>query len=209
MTNEAASHTLKILHDEDTASPRENDNLGTLACWHRRYTLGDVQPKGQPADYEDALEANSLVVPVYLYDHSGLALSTKDFGDQWDSGQVGFYHVTPAQIVEAYGEDTEANRNTALEAIQSEIAVYSDYINGNCWGYQVENAEGEVVDSCWGFIGSDIFENGLVHNLPSQYLDLVSEAASNAGLTCGAEDLAKWKTDVAAQQAARKSSPSP
>lgn len=33
--------TLTLHHDETPESPREWDNLGTITCWHRRYTLGD------------------------------------------------------------------------------------------------------------------------------------------------------------------------
>lgn len=37
--------------DECAYSPRENDTITTMACWHRRYDLGDVQPKTEPLDY--------------------------------------------------------------------------------------------------------------------------------------------------------------
>lgn len=33
------------------------------------------------------------ILPLYLYDHSGLAMSTSDFGDRWDSGCVGFIYM--------------------------------------------------------------------------------------------------------------------
>lgn len=33
------------------------------------------------------------ILPLYLYDHSGLAMSTNDFGDHWDSGCVGFIYM--------------------------------------------------------------------------------------------------------------------
>lgn len=33
------------------------------------------------------------ILPLYLYDHSGLAMSTNDFGDRWDSGCVGFIYM--------------------------------------------------------------------------------------------------------------------
>ena len=34
-------YLLHIQRDEDVESPRENDNLAIMACWHRRYSLGD------------------------------------------------------------------------------------------------------------------------------------------------------------------------
>lgn len=33
------------------------------------------------------------ILPLYLYDHSGLTMSTSDFGDRWDSGCVGFIYM--------------------------------------------------------------------------------------------------------------------
>ena len=32
---------IKIEPDDDPESPRAMDNTGIMACWHRRYTLGD------------------------------------------------------------------------------------------------------------------------------------------------------------------------
>ena len=34
-------YLLHIQHDTDADNPRENENLAVMACWHRRYNLGD------------------------------------------------------------------------------------------------------------------------------------------------------------------------
>ena len=34
-------YLLHVQRDEDAESPREDDNLAIMACWHRRYSLGD------------------------------------------------------------------------------------------------------------------------------------------------------------------------
>jgi hypothetical protein len=45
-------YRLKIEQDNDPSSPRDEwDNLGTMVCWHNRYTLGDEQPKENPGEY--------------------------------------------------------------------------------------------------------------------------------------------------------------
>lgn len=47
---------VRIYPDEDRENPRDNDwgsNFGKMACWHRRYNLGDVQPS---EDHEEYLE---------------------------------------------------------------------------------------------------------------------------------------------------------
>lgn len=43
---------IEILVDEDSNdSPRDWDNLGTFATWHRRDNYGDVQPRQDPLEY--------------------------------------------------------------------------------------------------------------------------------------------------------------
>jgi hypothetical protein len=160
---------IKVVQDTDAQSPREWDNLGVMACWHRRYNLGDVQPKESP---EEWLAANapkgSIVLPLYLYDHSGISMSTGDFGDRWDSGRVGYIVATPEAIRKNFMKKriTAKMRATAEEVLKQEVSTYDDYLRGNVWGYTIEAThpcgecgsqvhELEHEDSCWGFIGSD------------------------------------------------------
>ena len=42
---------LQIHPDIDPMSPREWDNACTMACWHRRYTLGDERPSEDPEGF--------------------------------------------------------------------------------------------------------------------------------------------------------------
>ena len=192
---------LKIVHDEDCPSPREHDNLGTLACGHRRMTLGDVQPKEDPISYQQALPKDTLIVPVYMLDHSGVALSTKDFNDPWDSGQVGLYTITPAKLIEAYGEDTPETREQARQGIQAELEEYTDYLNGNAWGFVIEDAEGNHIDSCFGFLGSDPTENGMTDHLSDADLDLIEGAMDKAGLFLAQGKMESVKTERAVRRA--------
>lgn len=41
----------ELIQDQDPTDPRGCDNLGTMACWHRRYILGDEQPSCGFEDY--------------------------------------------------------------------------------------------------------------------------------------------------------------
>lgn len=38
---------------------------------------------------------------------------------------------------------------------QATLAEYNAWANGNCYGFNIETADGEDVESCWGFIDSD------------------------------------------------------
>lgn len=50
--------TVKLILDRDAESPRDWDNLGTMVCAHRRYTLGD----------EDGIQKALQVIRRYLSD---------------------------------------------------------------------------------------------------------------------------------------------
>jgi hypothetical protein len=156
--------TVKIVPDQDPESPREWCNLGTMACWHSRYTLGDVQPSEDPDEYLADLPEGSIILPLYLYDHSGITMSTSGFSCPWDSGQVGVIYVTPERIRAEYGADSAESREQARKALECEVKVYDQYLTGDVWGFLAEETEDcpccgspkvVIEDSCFGFYGAD------------------------------------------------------
>jgi hypothetical protein len=106
---------------------------------------------------EDIILANCVMLPVFMYEHSGVALNTGGFGCPWDSGQVGYIYLENCDIRTEFNGDREA----AERALEMEVAFYGEYVNGDCYGYVVEDDNGEVVDSCCGFIGADPYTNGI------------------------------------------------
>jgi len=157
-SEEYRGYVIKIYHGEDCSSPRENDNLGTIATWHRRYRLGDVQPSEDPTEYQASLPKGSIILPVYMYEHGGIALSTGrggQFSDPWDSGQLGFIYCVPEKVRKEYSckRITAKVRAQVEKVLQAEIDEYSMYVGGECYGYVIEDLDGEQIDSCWGFIG--------------------------------------------------------
>ena len=112
MDEEYKGFTITIEQDEYTEDPRKEwDHVGTMVCFHNRYDLGDKHNYSDPEDalreileiewdYDDDYEINELwdklekvayVLPLFLYDHSGITMNTGGFSCPWDSGQVGFY----------------------------------------------------------------------------------------------------------------------
>lgn len=164
-------YTIKILPDDSPESPREWDNLGIMVCFHKRYDLGDkvtlpfdVSELGGWDEVRAELEKMGAVVilPIYMYDHSGIALSvTADhypFNDRWDAGQVGFIYTTKEQVKKMGLEDT--TEDELKKQLKGEIETYETYINGFVTGFVIEkpekcekcgHIEDEVKDSCWGF----------------------------------------------------------
>jgi hypothetical protein len=163
--------TVKIYQDTDPESPREWSNLGTMVCWHRRYNLGDYQQTKaeypDPESFHEYLGSKqgkkdvAVILPLYLYDHSGLRMSTGSFAafdpGEWDSGQVGYIFVTRETLRKEYGKKRITKKTLARvrECLQSEVKAYDQYLSGDVYGFVVESPDGEHLDSCWGFFGSE------------------------------------------------------
>lgn len=170
-------HRIEICTDDDPDSPRNWSPFGTMVCWHRRHALGDKHEFEKPRDFEnwaDDPERGELVmVPLYLYDHSGITMSTKKFSCQWDSGQVGWIYVSASKVLEEYKNSpkfkrevvastlsdklTDKLRKEAEQLLEAEVEVYDQYLKGDVYGYKVfDNEEGEGdYESCWGHYGMD------------------------------------------------------
>lgn len=162
------THIVKIYPDEDVESPRKDrDNLGHMVCFHRRYTLGD----GHDFRFEDfdgwsGLEAElekrgaAVVLPLYLYDHSGITMRTGPFSCPWDSGRVGAIYATKDELRKEYSRTriTAAMLRKATAVLEGEVEEYDRFLTGDVYGYVVEDKEGGHVDSCWGFYGLEYCE---------------------------------------------------
>lgn len=164
-----------IVEDCDPLNPRtEFDNIGRMVCAHRRYNLGDnAKTLGwtlRTSDFDgwDAIHAHIekecrawVILPLYLYDHSGITMNTTGFSCRWDSGQVGFIYVTKGDVQRNWPEvtDEEELRKLAHKVLLSEVATYDQYLRGEVYGYIIEDKDGNHVDSCYGFFGmADVME---------------------------------------------------
>lgn len=148
----------EVMFDEDCESPREWDNMGTMICNHRRYNLGDesFNPEHYNGweDMREQLEKdNAVVLPLYLYDHSGITMNTTGFSCPWDSGQVGFIVVSREKILKEYGGTrlTKKKIEKARKCLIGEVETYDQYLCGDVYGYLIEAYN----NSCWGFFGEE------------------------------------------------------
>lgn len=157
-TEEYRGFTIELVPDEyPHDGPRDWDNLGTMVCWHSRHNLGDSH-NYDPREFGPRFVARkfgeqSIILPLYLYEHSGLQMSIGSFNDRWDSGQVGFIFVSEDKIKEEYGDLSEEHRKRARKVLESEVTVYDNFLSGYVYGYVAKNGKGDVVDSCWGYYG--------------------------------------------------------
>lgn len=96
-----------------------------------------------PEDLE--LPPSIYYLPLYLYDHGGITMSTGGFSCPFDSGQVGFIYCTEEKAKKE-GIDT-ANVERILKG---EVNTYDQYLRGEV--YQVIAYDGdEITDSVTGY----------------------------------------------------------
>lgn len=165
-------YTLKIEQDSDPQNPRSLDytdcNLGAMICYHRRYILGDEHSYDKD-DYNNWDELrkqlikdfrNDIILPLYLYNHSGITMSTSPFSCRWDSGQVGFIILDRAQLLKTHGTKriTKELKEKLFTYLKGEVETYDQYLTGDVYGYVIEDEDGEEVESCWGYYGEGYAE---------------------------------------------------
>ena len=163
-------NTVLINYDEYGESPREWDNLGTMVCFHRRYTLGDPHKHSIKSDdydtwsemIEENTEEGDITLPLYLYDHSGLSISTGAFSCSWDSGVIGYITVSKETIIKEYGNDSPEQREKIIGYLKGEVETYDQFLRGEVFSYSVHTPDGECIDGCGGFFGYDHEASGLL-----------------------------------------------
>ena len=165
-------NTFEIWQDDSAESPREWDNLGKMICFHNRYELGDeTEYTSSEFDSWQKLEKYlymneeaCIILPLYLYDHSGISINTTGFNCQWDSGQIGFIYISKDRIREEYSikRISRKMKNNITKILNNEVEAYNDYLNGNVYGYTIKDSENNhIIDSCGGFYGYDQIINTL------------------------------------------------
>jgi hypothetical protein len=164
-------YELKIERDEDPMNPRtEWDNLGTMVCFHNRYDLGD-KTDYRTEDYNswDELkqgilenEGEVVILPLYLYDHSGITISTSSFDCRWDSGQIGFIFVSKHTIKKEGIDETKV-----IEYLKGEVETYDKYLTGENYRYTIYEIETcslghehkNVVECCGSYLSEEECES--------------------------------------------------
>jgi uncharacterized protein (DUF2249 family) len=164
-TTVASGYTMEIFVDHFPSNPRtEWDNAGTMVCFHRKYRLGDKHDyNSKDFDSWAGLKKQIIkdhdpaaILPIYMYDHSGVTISTTPFDCPWDSGLVGYIYISK----EKARDEFEFKRLTAkvkqqiAEYLVSEVKTYDQYLRGDVYGFQILEGD-EVIESVAGFYGKE------------------------------------------------------
>lgn len=125
--------------------------------------------------------ANIMALPLYLFDHSGITMSTTDFNDRWDSGQVGWIY-TDKETILSHGDKFQNNKGNliritdrnwkeaAVQFLEKEVKIYDMYLQGQVYGVIIEEYDSDSkgfdeIDSCWGFYNDNYDEEKILLEL--------------------------------------------
>ena len=99
------------------------------------------------------------------YIHSGVRLALAYEGNfvdrNWDVSQLGMVFASKKEF---------KTRADAKKAALGLIETWNDDLNGNVYGYIIENKNGEEFGGCWGFCG-DYQKNGLIESAEVEVRD--------------------------------------
>lgn len=184
--------TIKLSQDSFD-SPREWDNIGTIAYNHGSYNLGE-EKISDPIDWlieklelseeyiynkcegysnetlvklEEKFFKKFIALPVYIYDHSGQSISTSPFNCRWDSGKLGYIYCSKEKAIQEFGGKvvTKETREKVLSNLELEIETFNQYIQGDVYSFEVLDEDENHIDSCGGFYGTDWETNGMLDHI--------------------------------------------
>ena len=159
-TTDGRKLRLVIEQDQFPEDPRSWDNLGTMLCCHRDYQLGDCNSNreteeqlaeicrkyGKSDEEIDEMTFAEEVqfildqddvcgLPLYITDHSGISMQTYRF-DAWDSSFVGLIFVEKDfYLAQMCLKDEVDWKEKAKETLEGEVKTYSDFLEGNVYGW--------------------------------------------------------------------------
>ena len=175
-------YTIKYEREEYPQSPIDDFDLyGTICCAHRRHTLGHVQLPNNLTYAEaigqeiltlppernlmKALNKAAVWLPLYLYNHSGLSISTRSFYGrahhaEWYSGVVGFIYITLEDIKKESGNHdwkliTAKRRKQVEDRLRTTVEIYDGYLSGNIWNYAIADPNGKDIDESNSYYGDE------------------------------------------------------
>lgn len=161
-------YNINIYYDSNADNPRSWSNLGTIYTAHRRYRPEkefdkhfeiDAVFKDKIGDFRDSFLQHTIALPLYLYDHSGITVSTTPFSCPWDSGFFGIIAVDVEKVKTEYRwtKLTKRRRTQIEELLQAEVKTLDDYFTGQVYGFTITsiNDEKTELDSCYGYFGED------------------------------------------------------
>ena len=172
---------IKVEYENDPDSPRNWSNIGEICVSPRcKYTRdesglgGDERLEWSSADADQKTleDMGYVVLPLSVYDHSGVSIYIGGICDKWDSSQIGWYIASKEKICKEYGVKRISKKllKKVIDVMTDEVKTYNHYINGEVYGFTLYH-NGEEVDSCWGFYDYDDKYLGFLEDMYEHFPD--------------------------------------
>ncbi len=134
------------------------DEVDEFDAYPDSETLADAI--AQCADATALLGKAVTLKTVYMLDHSGVMYSTTPFVDRWDSGAVGFIWADDEDVASWFG-GVRTSRDEVEKRLDFEVERYSQWADGQAYAVMLSDADGDMLDCVWGYIGDDDLEVGI------------------------------------------------
>jgi len=163
--HDGCTYRITVYPDGDTPNPLDDwSEMGTILSLNRRHVNFD------PAGVEDAIESNPDAVPLSYFEHgrclwcvAGELPATARC--PWDSVALAGVWIPDAETLASASHcGGRARRHFMRKRARQACEVYTQWCNGEVYGYQVERVmacgacrgeQTDILDSCWGFFGLD------------------------------------------------------
>lgn len=172
---------VRIVRDRFAESPLKHERLGHIVFEkHRTYSIGHQQE-----DWLDLWILNNLDAVMdddyfqwSILDEQGerhgydwvLTVAAKLFAQHGCcihllyEGVRGLIYMRRRDAEEIFGNPFDRTR--VIACLQEEWDEYRNYLDGEVFGYVLENAAGDEIESCYGFFGTNWQNNGLTDYIP-------------------------------------------
>lgn len=157
---------IEIETDSDSDNPRNWDNLGRFCVSNRSKYLDNESDFDLESLDLKALEKTHIILPVSVYDHSGVSIYIGSPCDRWDSGQIGWYIVSKEKIKQEFNVKriSAKLKSRVIEYLENEVETFNKWVNNEVYSFTLYH-NGEEEDSCGGFYDID----DIYGYLPSEY----------------------------------------
>lgn len=176
---------LVIRHDQDAESPRAWDgSIGYFLTQEDKYNSPDgtehplyrimietVEDAISTDDHMQRIKAQATsedihiayIYPVNRYEHGNI-IYRRGTAKGFDYSNCGFFIVTKEKLKETGMKNAKTNIERSID---QELKTYTNWANGEVYGFTLHDEDGNEIDSYWGFFDiEDIREY-----LPEEYKD--------------------------------------
>lgn len=147
----------KNVVSESHDDPRQHDDLVSIFCMNKKYEIGDHH-NYKYSDFNSMGEWKrqimkdfdiAVIAPLYMYDHSGITISTEPFNCRFDSGQIGYVFITRENALKVFDKKRIGPKlRKQLETnLISTVKIYDDYLCGEVYECKITDPEGDEMET--------------------------------------------------------------